>query len=145
MVLIARPYFCQRRKSSPGFLRKYWVSSSSNRQCGAVKGRLLKSQIGICRCCIQSVKGFVDRRSEGNQAILFSFLERKIRVLKVPGDWSDVLKGIWGKERPVPLRPLCESGFMASIICVWVRFRSVGKGREGRAEWTGKGRVGTII
>lgn len=120
-LLMARPFFRQRRKSSPGFLRKYWVSSSSNRQCCAGKRSTAQQnhKLGSVHCSIHS-----------NQASVLGPRRPK---------------GIWGKERPVPLRPVCKSGLMTSIKCVlWMRFRSVGKGREGRTEWTGKGRVGTF-
>lgn len=57
----------------------------------------------------------------------------------VSGVWSHVLKWISGKERPAPLGPLRDFGFMAlcsqTVRCVrwwrcWEGFRSIGKGRK---------------
>lgn len=88
MTLMARLNFRleQRRKSTQGFLRKYPVSSSSNRQRCAVKVYCsAESQIGICLCCIKTIKGLVEGRREANRAIFLLFGKRNQSVLKVPG------------------------------------------------------------
>ncbi len=135
----------QRKKSTQGFLRKYPVSSSSNRQRCAVKvycsaeSHWLGSVFVALRPSRGSWRGDV-RQIE----LFFSSLERKIRACLKSREsgvmcWSE----FQAKNVLLHLGLLWESGSMAFIkLCVCV---CVGKGREDRAEWTGKGRVGTIM